>query len=100
MLNLDEIHSVGVLCVDNNYFVCLGFIILSCLLVGMYFIPGSSAGNHFENSIDAFVQISNSNITLLALIGNLFSIALFNFFGNFECEEKTKKENKKQKKLV
>jgi len=58
-----------------------GFVILSCVLVGMYFIPGSSAGNHFENSIDAFIQISNSTTTLLALLGNLFSIALFNFFG-------------------
>jgi len=58
-----------------------GFSILSCLLVVFYFIPGDSAGNHFENVPDAFVQMSNSYILVLALLGNVISIAFFNFFG-------------------
>jgi hypothetical protein len=59
-----------------------GFSILSVVLVAMYFIPGSSAGNHFENTPDAFVQLGNSPIVLIAMLGNVFSIAFFNFFGN------------------
>lgn len=47
----------------------------------MYFIPGQSAGNHFENAIDAYIQLKNSYIVLLATIGNILSIAFFNFFG-------------------
>lgn len=58
-----------------------GFSILSCILVVMYYIPGNSAGNHFENTPDAFVQLGNSTIVLVAIIGNIFSIAFFNFFG-------------------
>jgi len=58
-----------------------GFIMLSLVLVGMYFIPGSSGGNHFENALDAYVQIKNNWIVLAAILGNIFSIAFFNFFG-------------------
>jgi len=58
-----------------------GLVILSCLLVVFYYIPGQSAGNHFENSPDAFVQIGNSAVLLIAVLGNLVSIAFFNFFG-------------------
>jgi hypothetical protein len=47
----------------------------------MYFIPGSSAGNHFENVPDAFVQMSNSPILVAAILGNVLSISFFNFFG-------------------
>jgi len=58
-----------------------GFSILSSLLVVFYYIPGSSGGNHFENSLDAFVQIKNSYVILGATLGNILSIAFFNFFG-------------------
>lgn len=58
-----------------------GALILSILLIPMYYIPGSSAGNHFENTPDALVQISNNWIILMATFGNVFSIAFFNFFG-------------------
>jgi len=58
-----------------------GFSILSCILVVMYYIPGSSAGNHFENAPDAIVQLGNNWTVLLAVVGNIFSIAFFNFFG-------------------
>ena len=54
---------------------------MSCLLVVFYYIPGNSAGNHFENSIDAFVQMKNSLIVLFAVLGNVLSIAFFNYFG-------------------
>ena len=47
----------------------------------MYFVPGAAVGNRFENSLDAAIQIQHSTTTLLAIIGNLFSIAFFNFFG-------------------
>jgi hypothetical protein len=58
-----------------------GFIFLSIVLVPMYFIPGSSGGNHFENAPDAFVQIGHSWILALAVGGNILSIAFFNYFG-------------------
>jgi len=58
-----------------------GFSILSCIIVVMYYIPGSSAGNHLENAPDAFVQLKNSWIVLVAVVGNILSIAFFNFFG-------------------
>jgi len=58
-----------------------GLTVLSCFLVMFYYIPGSSAGNHFENAPDAFVQMGNSTPLLLFIIGNLFSIAFFNYFG-------------------
>jgi len=58
-----------------------GFLFLSIILVPMYFIPGQSAGNHFENALDAFVQVGNSWILALAVGGNILSIAFFNYFG-------------------
>jgi len=53
-----------------------GFCILSCLLVVFYFIPG-----HFEDSPDAFAQMSNSWVISVAVLGNILSIAFFNHFG-------------------
>jgi len=58
-----------------------GFSILSCILVVMYYIPGSSAGNHFENTPDALVQFGNSWVIMISILGNILSIAFFNFFG-------------------
>jgi len=58
-----------------------GLSVLSCILVLFYYIPGSSAGNHFENAPDAFVMMSNSTPLTLFLLGNVFSIAFFNYFG-------------------
>jgi drug/metabolite transporter (DMT)-like permease len=58
-----------------------GFTFLSILLIPMYFIPGESAGNHFENAPDAFVQMGNSAVLSIAIAGNILSIAFFNYFG-------------------
>ena len=66
-----------------------GFLVLSCGLVGMYFAPGVpafSSGNatssdHFENTPDAIIQMSNSGPLFAACLGNVLSIAFFNFFG-------------------
>lgn len=73
-----------------------GFILLSIALVVMYFIrkpdlfcpapfpdcPHAQCNHdHFEDAIDAFVQIGNSPVILVASLGNIFSIAGFNFFG-------------------
>jgi len=58
----------------------LGFPLLSVVLVVMYYIPGSSAGNHFENALDAFAQLGNSSVLLVVAIGNVFSNALAYFF--------------------
>jgi drug/metabolite transporter (DMT)-like permease len=56
-----------------------GFIILSLLLIPMYFIrPG---GHPFENAPDALVQVGNDFVIVIAMIGNALSIAFFNFFG-------------------
>lgn len=58
-----------------------GFSILSILLIPMYFIPGPSEGGRLENAPDAFVQMGNSTVVLLAILGNIVSIGFFNYFG-------------------
>ena len=65
-----------------------GFSVLSCALVGMYYLKGSpelgdkgSQLNHFEDTPDAIAQIGNSGKLFLACLANVLSIAFFNFFG-------------------
>ncbi|XP_063078632.1 solute carrier family 35 member F6 [Engraulis encrasicolus] len=62
-----------------------GFFILSFLLIPMYFIPVGSFGQNprqvMEDALDAFCQIGAQPLILLALLGNTFSIAFFNFAG-------------------
>ncbi|XP_015270654.1 PREDICTED: solute carrier family 35 member F6 [Gekko japonicus] len=62
-----------------------GFVILSLLLVPMYYIPGGSfSGNPrkvLEDAIDAFCQIGHVPLIVVALLGNISSIAFFNFAG-------------------
>lgn len=62
-----------------------GFVVLSLLLIPMYFIP---VGNFSENprqvledALDAFCQIGHKPLIMLALLGNTVSIAFFNFAG-------------------
>jgi len=57
-----------------------GFLMLSTLLIPFYYIP-TGGGGRLENTPDAFVQIGNSWVILVATIGNIISIAFFNFFG-------------------
>lgn len=51
----------------------------------MYFVPVGSFGDNprqvLEDAIDAFCQIGNQPLILLALLGNTISIAFFNFAG-------------------
>ncbi|KAK2856095.1 hypothetical protein Q5P01_004830 [Channa striata] len=62
-----------------------GFFVLSLLLIPMYFIHvGNFSGNPrlvLEDALDAFCQIGNQPLILLALLGNTVSIAFFNFAG-------------------
>ncbi|RXM34788.1 Solute carrier family 35 member F6 [Acipenser ruthenus] len=62
-----------------------GFVILSLLLIPMYYIPAGHFGNNprqvLEDSLDAFCQIGNQPMIVLALLGNIISIAFFNFAG-------------------
>lgn len=64
-----------------------GMLFLGLALVVMYFVPAfpglgdEAAGDHFENTFDALVQFSHSPVLVLAIAGNLFSIAFFNYFG-------------------
>ncbi|KAM6221870.1 solute carrier family 35 member F6 [Rhynchocyon petersi] len=62
-----------------------GFVILSLLLVPMYYIPaGSLSGNPrgtLEDALDAFCQVGRQPLIALALLGNISSIAFFNFAG-------------------
>ncbi|XP_074540634.1 solute carrier family 35 member F6 [Halichoeres trimaculatus] len=62
-----------------------GFVVLSLLLIPMYFIPvGNFSGNPrhvLEDALDAFCQIGHKPLIILALLGNTVSIAFFNFAG-------------------
>lgn len=62
-----------------------GFVILSLFLVPMYYIPaGSFSGNPrgtLEDALDAFCQVGRQPLIALALLGNITSIAFFNFAG-------------------
>ncbi|XP_026514115.1 solute carrier family 35 member F6 [Terrapene carolina triunguis] len=62
-----------------------GFVILSLLLIPMYYIPAGSFGGSprqvLEDTLDAFCQIGRQPLIALALAGNISSIAFFNFAG-------------------
>ncbi|KFM69984.1 Transmembrane protein, partial [Stegodyphus mimosarum] len=63
-----------------------GFVILSILLVPMYYIKAgksifSNPGGRMEDALDGFVQLSNSWQVTLAFTGTIVSIAFFNFAG-------------------
>ncbi|XP_030054521.1 solute carrier family 35 member F6 [Microcaecilia unicolor] len=64
---------------------CFGFIILSLLLIPMYYIPASEFSNNdrhvLEDALDAFCQMVNQPLIIVALLGNISSIAFFNFAG-------------------
>ncbi|XP_075057236.1 solute carrier family 35 member F6 [Mixophyes fleayi] len=62
-----------------------GFIILTLLLIPFYYIPANGFSNNdrgvLEDSLDAFCQMGNQPLIMLALFGNISSIAFFNFAG-------------------
>ncbi|KAL7888433.1 hypothetical protein AOLI_G00034070 [Acnodon oligacanthus] len=76
--NVHPLKAVG----TEGFF---GFVILSLLLIPMYFIPVSSFSTNprqvLEDALDAFCQIGHKPLILLALLGNTVSIAFFNFAG-------------------
>ncbi|XP_064642888.1 solute carrier family 35 member F6-like isoform X2 [Lineus longissimus] len=62
-----------------------GFLTLAVLQVPFYFINAGSFSklpeHRLEDALDGFVQLSNSWIICLATVGNIVSIAFFNFAG-------------------
>ncbi|XP_042860156.1 solute carrier family 35 member F6-like isoform X2 [Penaeus japonicus] len=62
-----------------------GFTALSILLVAFYWIPaGIFSGNPrevLEDVPDAFIQLGNNPLLIVAVLGNIISIAFFNFAG-------------------
>nr|XP_028581113.1 LOW QUALITY PROTEIN: solute carrier family 35 member F6 [Podarcis muralis] len=76
--NVHPLQAVG----TEGFF---GFLILSLLLVPMYFIPAGSFGSGprrvLEDALDAFCQIGRAPLIAVALLGNISSIAFFNFAG-------------------
>ena len=58
-----------------------GFSVLSLLLIPMYYLPGDAEGGRLENAVDAWIQLKNSKVIMLALAGNVLSIAGFNYAG-------------------
>ncbi|XP_001380284.1 solute carrier family 35 member F6 [Monodelphis domestica] len=76
--NVHPLRAVG----TEGFF---GFVILTLLLVPMYYIPtGSFSGNPrgvLEDALDAFCQMGRQPLIIVALLGNISSIAFFNFAG-------------------
>jgi len=72
--NVEALQAVGL----EGLF---GFMGTSIFLFIFYFIPGSSGGNHLENTPDAFVQMTHSWVVTIALAGTVLSIPFFNWFG-------------------
>ncbi|KAF2367483.1 Chloroquine-resistance transporter-like [Trinorchestia longiramus] len=62
-----------------------GFVTLTILLVPFSYIPaGMFSGNPrgmLEDPYDALVQLSNNGLLVVAFLGNIISIAFFNFAG-------------------
>ncbi|XP_077989961.1 solute carrier family 35 member F6-like [Glandiceps talaboti] len=63
-----------------------GFMFLSLLLIPFYYINAGdlrldSPGHRLEDAIDAFYQMANNHLLILAFLGNMVSIAFFNFAG-------------------
>nr|CAD7438883.1 unnamed protein product [Timema bartmani] len=63
-----------------------GFTTLGLLLIPFYYIhvPESFSGNSrsvLEDALEAFVQMGNNNLIILAIVGTVVSIAFFNFAG-------------------
>jgi len=60
-----------------------GTLIVAVALVIFNYLPGTTVGNDgkLENTPDAATQFANSVVIALALLGNVVSIAFFNFFG-------------------
>ncbi|CAH2245493.1 solute carrier family 35 member F6 [Pelobates cultripes] len=76
--NVHPLRAVG----TEGFF---GFVILTLLLIPFYYIPASSFSNNdrevLEDSLDAFCQMGNQPLIIVALLGNISSIAFFNFAG-------------------
>ncbi|KAG9283022.1 solute carrier family 35 member F6 [Astyanax mexicanus] len=76
--NVHPLKAVG----TEGFF---GFVILSLLLIPMYYIPASGFSDNprqvLEDALDAFCQIGHNPVILVALLGNTVSIAFFNFAG-------------------
>ena len=77
-----------------------GFCVLSLILVGMYFVPPpaflvpacttiggqfvptpAEYSKHFEDPVDAFTMMGNNPKIFAFILGNVLSIAFFNYFG-------------------
>lgn len=63
-----------------------GFCTLGLLLIPFYFIKvgpplTNDPENRLENSFDAFVQMGNNHLIIVATLGTIISIAFFNFSG-------------------
>jgi hypothetical protein len=59
-----------------------GTIIGAIVLLVVYYIPGDSAGNHHDNVLDAFAQMSNSDVLLVLFIGMVGCSAFFGWSSN------------------
>lgn len=70
-----------------------GFLVLSILLIPMYWIPaGIFSGNPrgvLEDVPDAFYQMGSNPVLIAAVLGNIISIAFFNFAGVSVTKELT-----------
>ncbi|XP_033097769.1 solute carrier family 35 member F6-like [Anneissia japonica] len=62
-----------------------GFCVLSVLLVPFFYIHVGSLStlpeHRLEDAIDGFIQLGNNKLLIVAFLGNMISIAFFNFSG-------------------
>lgn len=80
---LEKYSVPAMLCVGLEGF--FGFITLGALLFAFYYIPAGVFGNNprgvLEDSLDGFIQLGNNKLLLVPILGNILSIAFFNFAG-------------------
>jgi len=75
-VNAKNVHALQAVGYEGLW----GLLILIIMLPILNVIPGNDNG-YFQNTLDAFIQVGNNGALAAAVVGGVFSVAFFNFFG-------------------